>query len=49
MPYDQNGNWTSVVPVVNGTVNPPAPPPTNHGNGPLTAANALALVQKEVG
>ena len=49
MPYDQNGNWTSQVIPVNGSDNQVAPPPTNNQQGPLTAVNCLALVQKQFG
>jgi hypothetical protein len=49
VPYDENGNWTSIVTPVNGSDNTVAPAPTNDGKGILTAKNCLALVQKEVG
>lgn len=49
MPYDANGNWTSVVTPVNGSDNIVAPLPTNNGQGILLAKDCLALVQKEVG
>ena len=51
MPYDEDGNWTSVVTPVNGTTNFPADPPDPRyaGHGPLLANQVMALVQKEIG
>ena len=53
MPLNQFGQWTcQVIPdPITGNYNVPqiAPPPAPGGKGPLLAANALALVQKEVG
>ncbi len=49
MAYDQYGNWTNQVLPVNGTVNFPSPPTPAGDKGPLTAADAQPLIQKEIG
>lgn len=53
MPYDADGNWTSqnIPDPITGSYDVPelAPPTPPGDKGPLIAAHALPLVQKQIG